>query len=152
MRLPLLCVVALLTLTGCGADAPRAERGVDSVQEGTSTVESGAPCVPAPEVSAPLPASYPASLALPRGAVVTSVGRQGGFDLVSGRVEAPAEDVLDHFRDAAEPAGFAIVRDEDEGRAGQLQLFGPSRELGITVAQLTCPRGSSGFTLRTQAP
>ena len=153
MRLAPLCLVLGLALAGCGDDPePVARPGGSSVQEGTSTVESGAPCVPAAEVDQPLPASYPSRFPLPPGTVLTDVRRQGERDLVTGRVEGDAEALLTHFRDAAEPAGLAVVRDEDEGRAGRLQLCGAAVTVDVTVARLTCPRGSAGFTLAVQVP
>lgn len=153
MRIAVLCLVAALAAAACsGEPAAPPVRDGSSVQEGTSTVESGAPCVPAPETTAALPATYPPRLPLPPGSLLTAVERLGGVDLVSGRVDAGAEAVLDHFRTAAEPAGFAVVRDEDEGRAGKLQLFGSTATLDVTVAQLTCPRGASSFTVQVQVP
>ena len=152
MRLAPLCLVLVLALSGCGEDPEPVARPGGNVQEGTSTVESGAACVPAAEVDQPLPASYPSRLPLPPGAVLTDVRRQGEQDLVTGRVEGDADDVLTHFREAAEPAGFGVVRDEDEGRSGRLQLFGAAAVVDVTVARLTCPRGSAGFTLAVQVP
>jgi hypothetical protein len=48
---------------------------------------------------------------------------------VTGRAPGDARDVLEHFRTAAGPAGFAVIRDEDEGRSGRLQLFGATSEV-----------------------
>jgi hypothetical protein len=121
------------------------------VQEGTSTVESGRPCTPAPASDGALPPGYPPRLALPPGAVVTDISRQAGLDLVTGRVDAPVDAVLTHFRESAEPAGFVVTRDEDEGQAGRLQLFGATSEIGVTVARLGCPRGATGFTVQVPA-
>lgn len=142
---PLLALAAVLALvTGCTDDA---EPPSPRVQDGVSVVESGRPCEPQPAVPGPLPEAYPQALVLPAGSLVTDVREQAGAQLVTGRVEGDASAVLEHFRAAAEPAGFAVIRDEDEGRAGRLQLFGVGSEVGVTVAQLTCPAGSTGFTL-----
>jgi hypothetical protein len=145
VRAPLLVALALGAAAGCSqdADAPAPPR----VQDGISVVESGNPCVPEPAVAGPLPAEYPTALAFPEGAVVTYVETRPGTQILSGRVDGDAAGVLEHFRTVAEPAGFAVVRDEDEGRAGRLQLFGATSEVAITVAKLTCPAGSAGFTV-----
>lgn len=130
-----------LLLAGCGStDAQLPPASV----EGSSTVESGAPCVAAsPLDAASVP---PPPVALPPGSVLTDVTQSGPTRLVTGRVEADVDAVLDHFRTAE---GFVVSRDEDEGRAGELQLFGAAGDVGVTVARLTCPRGSTSFTLST---
>lgn len=110
--------------------------------EGSSTVESSRPCVAAPPL-APVP---PVPVALPAGALVTDVTEAAGQRLVTGRVEATVEQVLAHFRSVP---GFVVTRDEDEGRAGELQLFGSTGDVGVTVARSTCPRGETRFTLST---
>ena len=132
---------------GVGAAACAGGEPPPRSQEGVSVLESGSPCALKPAVTGPLPPTYPQALALPAGSVVTDVREQGGAQLVTGRVEGGAGEVLEHFRTTAEPAGFAVIRDEDEGRAGRLQLFGATSEVAITVAKLTCPAGSAGFTM-----
>lgn len=100
--------------------------------------------MPAPSLD---PASVPPPpVDLPPGAVLTDVTQAGQERLVTGRVAAGVDEVLEHFRGAA---GFVVTRDEDEGRAGELRLFGAAGEIGVTVARLTCPRGQTGFTLST---
>ena len=101
----------------------------------------GAPCVP----PSPVPA-VPTAVRLPAGAVLTDVTVQAGQRLVTGRVALPVEQVLEHFRAAP---GYVVTRDEDEGRAGELLLFGAAGDVGVTVAELTCPRGATGFTIAT---
>jgi hypothetical protein len=110
------------------------------VLEGSSRVESGAPC-PTP---APRPGVPAAPVALPPAAVLTDVTEQAGQRLVTGRVAAPVDQVLEHFRSAP---GFVVTRDEDEGRGGRLLLFGARGDVAVTVARLTCPRGFTGFTI-----
>jgi len=132
-------LLAALLLTGCGADP---EPPPPASVEGVSEAASGAPCVPPSPLAAP-PEPRPPVL-LPPGAVLTDVTEQAGQRLVSGQVEASVEEVLDHFR--ADP-GYVVTRDEDEGRAGRLQLFGARGEVGVTVAVLLCPRGLTGFTI-----
>ena len=139
---PLLALA--LAVAGCAQPEPPAP---PRVQDGVSVVESSEPCVPEPAVREALPAGYPRALELPAGTVITYVEEQPGAQVVSGRVQASAADVLEHFRSTAEPAGFAVIRDEDEGRAGRLQLFGATSEVAVTVAKLTCPAGSAGFTV-----
>lgn len=85
-------------------------------------------------------------VALPFGAVLTDVREIGGQRLVTGRAPASVTEVLAHFRAAP---GYVVTRDEDEGRSGELQLFGSTGDVGVTVARLTCPRGQTGFTLST---
>lgn len=132
----------LLASTGCGGSSPAAV-------EGTSTQESGAPCqVPSPLPSAP---PVPAGLALPAGSVLTATGPVAGSASVTGRVEAPVDEVLAHFRDAVDAAGFVLQRDEDEGRAGELAFFGARGNGQVTVSRLTCPRGATGFTVLSDA-
>ena len=131
----------LLALTGCTAqgEPPAPPAAVD----GVSTVESGVPCAPPSVLSEPvgvLPVEPPP------GAVLTDVAEQAGQRLVTGRVAASVDDVLEHFRAAP---GYVVSRDEDEGRSGKLQLFGARGDVTVTVALLTCPRGSTGFTLAT---
>ena len=110
--------------------------------EGTSTVESGSPCVaPSPLADSAVPES---PVLLPTGAVLTDVTEAAGQQLITGRVDLPVAAVLEHFRAAP---GFVVSRDEDEGRGGRLQLFGVSGDVGVTVARLTCPRGVTGFTV-----
>lgn len=153
MKLAWICLAAALATAACSGEPEQpAVREGSSVQEGTSTVESGAPCVPTPVTAAPLPAAFPQRLALPAGSEQIGVERRGEVDLLTWRVPGSAAQVLTHFRDAAEPAGFAVVRDEDEGRTGKLQLFGASSTIDITVASLTCPRGSAAFTLQLPSP
>ena len=112
--------------------------------EGSSTVESGAPCLPAPPLAAATAPQPP--VALPPDAVLTDVREVGGTRLVTGRSPGTVAEVLAHFRGVT---GYVVVRDEDEGRAGELQLFGVAGDVGVTVARLTCPRGLTGFTLAT---
>ena len=134
----------MLTVAGCSDE--RAEPLPPASVEGSSSAVSGAPCVPTPALTAAVP---PPPVALPAGAVLTDVRQAGAQRLVSGRVEATVDEVLAHFRSAP---GFVVSRDEDEGRAGELQLFGAAGDVGVTVARLTCPRGATSFTVAvTQA-
>ena len=134
--------LALLAVTACGDPSPTAV-------DGTSTQESGAACRP----SEPLPSlpPVPADLALPPGSVLTDARPLGGGTSVTGRVEAPVEQVLAHFRGAVDAAGFVLQRDEDEGRAGELAFFGARGSGQVTVGRLTCPRGATGFTVLSDA-
>lgn len=131
-------LLALLATTGCAADEPPPPVSV----EGESTQVPGVACVPVPPLTAP--PTPPPPVVLPAGAVLTDVTVQQGQRLVTGQLEAPVEEVLEHFRN---DPGYVVTRDEDEGRAGRLQLFGARGEVGITVAVLTCPRGLTGFTI-----
>lgn len=132
--------LAVLLLTACGSP-DRAPAPPSSV-EGTSTVEPGAPCVaPSPLDAASVP---PPPVPLPPGAVLTDVTQAGPLRLVTGRVEATVDEVLDHFRGAP---GFVVSRDEDEGRSGELQLFGATGDVTVLVARSTCPRGATRFTV-----
>ena len=88
----------------------------------------------------------PPPVDLPPGSVLTDVRQVGDQRLVTGRVSTTVAQTLAHFRAAD---GFVVSRDEDEGRAGELQLFGAAGTIGVTVARLTCPRGQTGFTLST---
>lgn len=127
-------------MAGCGTT----EQPPPVSVEGSSTVESGTPCVAASPLD---PASVPPPLvALPPGAVLTDVTQAGREHLVTGRVEGSVEQVLEHFRTAP---GFVVSRDEDEGRSGELKLFGSVGDVGVTVARLTCPRGWTSFTIST---
>ena len=132
--MPVVVVLVALLVAGCGSDRPL-------VVEGKSTVESGVACVPASPVPAPLPRGFPE---LPAGAILTAVSA----DEVSGRVAGDVEDVVAHFRAAVDRAGYVITRDEDEGRSAQLAFFGTRGDGTATIAALTCPSGSTGFTLR----
>ena len=96
-----------------------------------------------PLATAPSP---PPPVVLPPGAVLTDVTEQAGRRLVTGRVEATVSEVLAPFR--TDPS-YVVTRDEDEGRAGELLLFGARGQVGLTVARLTCPRGLTGFTIST---
>lgn len=127
----LLVLVALLT--ACGGERPL-------VVEGESTVESGLPCSPASPVGEASPESLPS---LPPGSVLTLVGP----DTATGRVEQRIEDVVAHFRTAFDRAGYVVQREEDEGRSAQLAFFGNAGTATLTVAELTCPSGSTGFTV-----
>lgn len=141
MRAALLVTAVLLS--ACSS----APAGPPLSQDGVSVAESGNPCLPEPAVPGPLPAGYPEQLALPPDTVITFTAEQGDTLYVSGRVDADVATTLAHFRDLAEPAGFAVIRDEEEGAGGRLQLFGATSEVGVTVAMLPCPRGSAGFTV-----
>ena len=112
---------------------------------GTSVEESGAACAPASPLASVPP--VPQDLALPPGSLVTQHGGRSDALLLTGRVAAPVEDVLAHFRTALERAGFVLQRDEDEGRAGELGFFGARADGTVVVSRLTCPRGETGFTL-----
>lgn len=135
--------------TTSGTDSPPVEASAPAaVLEGTSTAESGAPCVP------PTPLPGPAAttgLSLPPGAVLTASEQAGAQVLVSGRVREPVRTVLQHFRDAAARGGYVVQRDEDEGRSGMLTLFGARGTASVVIAALTCPRGQAGFTVRIGA-
>ncbi len=132
-----LLLVALL-LTGC---APADEPPPVAV-EGESTQAPGVTCSP----PSPLAAVPSPPVALPPGSVVVGLDEQAGQRLLTGRVEATVDEVLDHFRGLP---GAVVSRDEDEGRTGRLQLFAAAGDVGVTVALLTCPRGLTGFTLST---
>lgn len=134
---------ALLLLALVGCSAPGEPPPPPAAVDGVSTLESGVPCVPPSILSEPvgvLPVEPPP------GAVLTDVAQQGGQRLITGRVVGSVEDVLEHFRSAP---GYVVSRDEDEGRSGRLQLFGARGDVAVTVALLTCPRGSTGFTIAT---
>ena len=90
----------------------------------------------------------PQDIALPPGSVVTTYGGTADTVTLTGRVEAPVEQVLTHFRSAVERAGFVLQRDEDEGRSGELGFFGARADGTLAIAKLTCPTGTTGFTLR----
>lgn len=138
MRALLLAVVLL------AACAPAEEPPPPASLEGESVAEPGVPCVPpSPLAAPPVP---PPPVALPPGSVLVDVSEQAGQRLVSGRVEATVEQVLAHFR--TDPS-YVVTRDEDEGRAGRLQLFGARGDVAVTVAELTCPAGLTGFTVAT---
>ena len=98
---------------------------------------------PSPLAAAPDP---PPPVTLPPGSVLTDVTEQAGQRLVTGRVAASVQEVLEHFRGAP---SYVVTRDEDEGVAGELVLFGPRGDVAITVAELACPEGLTGFTLGT---
>ena len=120
-------------MAGCGSAPPL-------VSEGESTVESGAPCRPASPVPDPLPTAFPPA---PAGAELTLV--EGGT--ASGRVALPLDDVVAHWKAAFDRAGYVVQREEDEGRAVRLALFGARGDATLDVADLTCPSGSTGFTM-----
>lgn len=143
---PLLALALAAAATACTSPEPPAP-APRRAQDGVSVEESGRPCLPQPAVTEPRPPDYPTALALPAGTVVTYVEEQPDTSIITGRAPGRAVDVLEHFRSTAEPAGFAVIRDEDEGRAGRLQLFGATTEVEISVATLTCPSGSAGFTV-----
>jgi hypothetical protein len=146
VRALLLLALVLGSATGCADESEPTPR----VQEGVSGVESPRQCVPEPAVTDPVPPGYPTALALPAGTVVTYVEEQPGAQVVSGRVDGDVAVVLEHFRTVAEPAGFAVIRDEDEGRGGRLQLFGVESEVAVVVAKLACPAGSARFTVHVR--
>lgn len=127
-------VLVPLLLVGCAPQPP-------SAVDGESRAEPGATCVPSSPVAAPLPAGYPE---LPAGAELTEVADEQ----VSGRVVGEVEQVLEHFRSAVDRAGYVVQREEDEGRSAQLGFFGVGGTGTATIAALTCPSGSTGFTLR----
>ena len=104
----------------------------------------GAPCVP-PSPLAAMPDPLP-PVALPPGSVLTDVTEQADQRLVTGRVALPVAEVLEHFR--RDPS-YVVTQDEDEGVAGRLRLFGAAGEVSVTVAELTCPAGLTGFTVTT---
>ena len=126
-------LVALL-LAGCAPQPP-------SAVDGESRVEPGVTCAPASPVAAALPSGYPEP---PAGAELTEVTD----GQVSGRVVGEVEQVLEHFRSAVDRAGYVVQREEDEGRSAQLGFFGVAGSGTATLAALTCPSGSTGFTLR----
>jgi hypothetical protein len=138
-----LLLLAAAVLTGCSSDPA----GPPLSQDGVSVVESPRPCEPEPATSDPVPEGFPRQLALPPGTVVTGVGSAADQVQVTGRAAGDAGDLLEHFRTAAGPAGLAVIRDEDEGRSGRLQLFGATSEVSVTVARLGCPAGSARFTV-----
>lgn len=123
-----------LLLAGCsGADVP-------SVVLGSSSAEPGASCAPAPAVQAALPEGYPSP---PPGAELTAVSDGS----VTGRVSGPVDVTADHFRAELERRGYVVQREEDEGRAVLIGFFGAAAEGTLTIAELICPRGSTGFTV-----
>lgn len=138
MRGRLLLGVVLL-VPGCAAQPP------PSVVQGRSSAEPGVSCAPAPPVDDRLPAGFPVP---PPAAVLTAVARGS----VTGRVPAALDDVVAHFRSALDRAGWVVQREEDEGRAVLLGFFGARGEGTLTVAELTCPAGSTGFTVTVAQP
>ena len=124
----------------------------DASSDGSSVAEPRPSCTPAPAVDRDLPADFPAGLDLPARTVLTGVDRSAGSTVVSGRVRAPVEDVLAHFREAVAGAGLVVQRDESEGRSGELLFFGAETEGGVAVAKLSCPAGSTSFTVRAGRP
>ncbi len=131
-------LVLALLLAGCGA----AEEPPPTSVEGVSSQAPGVMCVPpSPLAAAPDP---PPPVVLPAGAVLTDVSVQAGQRLVTGRVELTVSEVLQHFR--RDPS-FVVTAEEDEGPAGRLRLFGRSGQVDVTVAELTCPSGLTGFTV-----
>lgn len=141
-----LAMLSLLLLTACRGSGELPPSAV----EGTSIEVTSAPCVPVAVLDAasvpPPPVPFPA------GAELTGATQLAGQRLVSGRVAASVEQVLAHFQAAARPSGYVVQRSEDEGRTGRLLLFGARGEVTITIAQLHCPRGQTGFTVGTAAP
>ena len=133
-----LLLVPLLVL-GCADERP------PSVVEGRSTAESGRPCIPASPVAASPPAGLPE---LPAGAVLTEAapGR------ASGRVTGEIRDVVAELKASFERAGYVVQREEDEGRSFRLAFFGASGDATLTVAELTCPPGSTGFSVIVRRP
>jgi hypothetical protein len=131
VRLSLLLLAVLLV--GCG-DAP------PLVSQGESRRESGLPCMPPSPVPGPLPSGLPAP---PTGSLLTLVAP----GTASGRVEAPLDDVVAHFKAVFDSAGYVVQREEDEGRAVRLAFFGAGGDASLTVATQTCPAGTTGFTL-----
>ena len=124
-------IVSRMLLIAASA-APLIGRTFSSALPASSSLDAAS--VPAPPVD------------LPPGSVLTDVRQVGDQRLVTGRVSATVDQVLEHFRTAE---GFVVSRDEDEGRAGELQLFGAAGTVGVTVARLTCPRDQTGFTVST---
>lgn len=114
------------------------------MSEGESAVESGLPCRPAAPVPGPLPSGVPSP---PPGTVLTLASGT----TASGRVAAPLDEVVEHFRTAFDRAGYVVQREEDEGRAVRLAFFGAGGDADLTVATLTCPAGSTGFTVVLRA-
>ena len=143
MRALLLLALVLGAVTGC-ADEPEP---MPLVQDGVSVVESSRPCEPPPAVTGPLPAGYPEGLTFPEGTVVTYAVEQDGSQVVTGRAQTGVSEVLQHFRQVAEPAGFLVTQDEDEGASGRLRLFGGASEADVIVVRRTCPMGTTGFTV-----
>ena len=131
--LPLLAVL----LAGCGSSPPL-------VTEGESAVESGEPCRPASPVPDPLPSAFPSP---PAASQLTLV--EGGT--ASGRVALPLDEVVAHWKAVFDRAGYVVQREEDEGRAVRLALFGARGDAEVVVATLTCPAGSTGFTVVLRA-
>lgn len=130
----------VLLLTACAGQ--QEDPPPPSSVEGSSLLASSAPCAaPSPLDAAAVP---PGPVALPPGTVLTDVTQAGDLRLVTGRAPLTVDEVLAHFRTAE---GFVVTRDEDEGRGGELQLFGTSGDVTVTVARLTCPQGSTGFTV-----
>ena len=127
----------VVLLVGCASSPPL-------VSEGESAVESGEPCRPASPVPDPLPSAFPSP---PAGSDLTLV--EAGT--ASGRVSLPFDDVLAHWKAAFDRAGYVVQREEDEGRAVRLAFFGARGDAELVVATLTCPAGSTGFTVVLRA-
>lgn len=130
-------LVAALLTTACSAEP--------SVVEGRSTAVPGATCVPAAAVADRAPEGFPE---LPAGTVLTAVSPAS----VSGRVAARVDDVVRHFTAELDRSGYVVQRAEDEGRAARLAFFGARGDATLDVALLTCPAGSSAFTLVLRSP
>lgn len=131
----------LITVAGaCSSERPT------SAETGRSIVESAAPC-PTPSWLGGLPASFPAQLALPREAQLTSLLERGGYTLATGHAPGSVPAVLAHFREAVAGAGYVVEREEDEGRGAQLAFFGATAEGSVTIARSRCPPGATAFTV-----
>ena len=127
----------VVLLAGCASSPPL-------VTEGESAVESGEPCRPASPVPGPLPSGFPPP---PAGSDLTLI--EPGT--ASGRVALPFGDVVAHWKAAFDRAGYVVQRQEDEGRAVRLAFFGAKGDADLVVATLTCPAGSTGFTVVLRA-
>lgn len=160
MHRPTLVVLALglavaASAAGCGGQEHQlpASNGLPAQgdQLGTDRPRPQ-PCDPPPASGDPLPAVYPAQLALPDRAVVTAVRQRGELAVLEGYVpNETIEGLLRVFEGRIQTGGFTVESEDYEGFEGEYFFRSPAVAGFVRVTDGGCVPDTARFALTLQS-
>ncbi len=143
MRAIILSGTALLALAGCSGGAGTADN-VAAPAQPAPAAPGGDSAAPAAAAASGLPEGLPAYPRMRPGGAVQMGGRDDGAELqvTAFRTDDPPAAVIAFYAEAAERAGFRIVR---RAEAGPSTILGLTREPGeiVNLTATATPTGTS---------